>query len=342
MISTETLLEPITPENPCGVDVAYDAKLQELETEILGKPETQFSQAEEPNWGQILEHAEAIFRRSKNLRVAIFLTVGSLQVEGLPGARAGLALLHGLIDQYWDGVYPRLDPDDNNDPLERINILSALVMPVGSFADPLRFLDRLRRAPVCRSPRLGIVSASDLLGTPAGSASAQVRAVFQDSDPAALAANHQALSDSIALVKALGESLDQRVGAARSIDWAPLLSILADIEKAMRPFVPGAAAPTGEVATTPAQSEGSRNPALEAVPGTIQSRADVVQALERICQFYRSAEPSSPVPLLLRRAQRLAEMDFLQIIENISPEALSQIRTVIGEAPPSEPPAASQ
>jgi type VI secretion system protein ImpA len=339
MISTESLLEPITPENPCGVDVAYDAKLQELETEILGKPETQFSPAEEPNWNQILEHAEALFRRSKNLRVAIFLTVGSLQIEGLPGARAGLALLHSLIERYWDGVYPRLDPDDNNDPLERINILSALVMPVGSFADPLRFLDRLRRVPVCRSARLGIVSAGDLLGTPAGSASAQVRAIFQDSDPTALAANHQALSDSIALVKTLGESLDQRVGAARSIDWAPLITTLADIEKAVRPFVPGAAAPASDVTTMSTQGDASPSPSPEAIPGAIQSRADVVQALERICQFYRSAEPSSPVPLLLRRAQRLAEMDFLQIIENISPDALSQIRAVIGEAPPSEPPA---
>lgn len=339
MISTETLLEPITPENPCGVDVAYDAKLQELETEILGKPETQFSPAEEPNWGQVLEHAETLFRRSKNLRVAIFLTVGSLQVEGLPGTRTGLALLHGLVERYWDGVYPRLDPDDNNDPLERINILSALVMPVGSFADPLRFLDRLRRAPVCRSPRLGSVCASDLVGTSAGSNAAQVRAILQDSDPATLTANHQALSDSIALVKALGESLDQRVGAAKSIDWAPLLVILTEIEKALRPFVPGAAAPTGDVPSSSVQADVTPQSSPDGVPGAIRSRADVVQALERICQFYRTAEPSSPVPLLLRRAQRLAEMDFLQIIENISPEALSQIRTVMGEAPPSEPPA---
>lgn len=339
MISPESLLEPITPENPCGEDVAYDAALQELETEIRGKPETQFSQAEEPNWKHVLEHTEALFRRSKNLRLAVFLTVGSLQIDGLPGVRTGLALLHGLVGRYWEELYPRLDPDDGNDPMERMNILSALVMVVGSFDDPLRFLERLRRAPLCKSARLGSVSFADLPSSPAAPASAQTQAAFRDTDPAILAANHQALVESIAFVKALSDAIDGRVGAGKSIDWSPLLVTLAEIEKALRPFVPGAAAVAGDgtsgAGEMPGQSAGGSS-------GAIQSRADVVQAIERICQFYRSAEPSSPVPLLLRRAQRLAEMDFLQIIENLSPETLSQVRAVMGEATRSEPAAPSE
>ena len=51
--------------------------------------------------------------------------VALLKLRGLPGLRDGLAVLRGLIDQYWDQLYPRLDPDDNNDPLERMNILAA-------------------------------------------------------------------------------------------------------------------------------------------------------------------------------------------------------------------------
>lgn len=335
MISTESLLEPITPENPCGEDVTYDPALQELETELRGKPETQFSQAEEPNWKQVLEHTEALFQRSKNLRLAVFLTVGSLQIDGLPGVRAGLALLHGLVERYWDGIYPRLDPDDNSDPMERMNILSALVMAVGSFDDPLRFLDRLRRAPLSKSLRLGSVSAADLPASPTESPSAEARASFQDTEPAILSANHQALIESIALVKALDEAIGQRVGAAKSIDWAPLLTTLAEIEKALRPFVPGATAPAGEETSSASATPGQR---AGASSGAIQSRTDVVQAIERICEFYRTAEPSSPVPLLLRRAQRLAEMDFLQIIENLSPETMTQIRALMGETTPPSPP----
>ena len=222
--------------------------------------------------------------------------------------------------------------DDAHDPMERMNILSALVMPVGAFDDPLHFLERLRRTPLCKSVRLGALSFADLAATPA---SAQTLAAFQDTDAALLAANHQALVESLASVQALSDVIDERVGSAKSIDWAPLLTTLAEIEKALRPFVPGAVAPAGgEIAG--AVAGGEAPPAGGGVSGAIQSRADVVQALERICEFYRQAEPSSPVPLLLRRAQRLAEMDFLQIIENLSPETVAHVRSLMGEAPPAE------
>ncbi len=37
------------------------------------------------------------------------------------------------------------------------------------------------------------------------------------------------------------------------------------------------------------------------------------------------------MPLLLKRAARLAEMDFMQIMQDLSPDAISQIRVVTGE-----------
>ena len=65
--------------------------------------------------------------------------------------------------------------------------------------------------------------------------------------------------------------------------------------------------------------------------GEIRSREDVLKLLQKICQYYDRNEPSSPVPLMLKRAARLAEMDFMQIINDLSPDAIPQIRTVTGE-----------
>ena len=70
--------------------------------------------------------------------------------------------------------------------------------------------------------------------------------------------------------------------------------------------------------------------------GEIRSREDVLGLLLKICQFYERAEPSSPVPLVLKRAARLAEMDFMQIMQDLSPDAISQIRIITGEKEPEE------
>jgi type VI secretion system protein ImpA len=45
---------------------------------------------------------------------------------------------------------------------------------------------------------------------------------------------------------------------------------------------------------------------------------------------YGKNEPSSPVPIPLGRAKRLATMDFLQVMENIPPDPMTQVRILRG------------
>ena len=44
------------------------------------------------------------------------------------------------------------------------------------------------------------------------------------------------------------------------------------------------------------------------------------------CEYYAKCEPSSPIPLLLKGAKRLASMNFLEIVREIQPEGLEQLR----------------
>jgi len=73
-----------------------------------------------------------------------------------------------------------------------------------------------------------------------------------------------------------------------------------------------------------------------AINGAIQSRQDVVRLLDRICEYYARTEPSSPLPLLLRRAQRMAEMDFLQIVDELTPTMRAQLEPIVGAQPGGE------
>jgi type VI secretion system protein ImpA len=340
MIEVDELLKPVSAKEPCGKDLSYDPGFLALDGLIGGKPETQFSAAEEPDWKAVRDACLELFEQSKDLRVAVKLSLALVKLEGAVGLRDGLALLKGLLERYWADFYPKLDPEENNDPLERVNILSSLSTPLGTFGDPLRFLQRLRQMPLANSPRMGWFSLADIAGDkialpngqekPTASAG-QIKAAFRDTKVDELDGSGRAISDSIALAKEIDGFLTGTVGAGRAADMGALTSVLTEIQKTLAPYmskVPGQLPAEG-------QNENLGDSALETVSGSgaIQSRQDVVRVLDRICEYYARTEPSSPLPLLLRRAQRLAEMDFLQIVDELTPAMRAQLDPIVGARP---------
>lgn len=65
---------------------------------------------------------------------------------------------------------------------------------------------------------------------------------------------------------------------------------------------------------------------------TINSRQDITRILDQICLYYEKNEPASPVPLLLKRAARLVDKNFFEIIQDMAPESFTQIQKLIGES----------
>jgi type VI secretion system protein ImpA len=342
MIVAEELLKPISEEAPCGEDLSYDASFQALETMVRGKPETQFSAAEPPDWKDLRSRCLELFTRSKDLRIVIILSVAAVELDGLPGFQESLALLKGLLERYWAAVHPQLDPSDNNDPLQRMNIIASMATPIGTFGDPFRILERLRAAPLCNSVQMGRYGLAEILrveaGIPAeGDKSAptlpQIDAAFRDSNQEELRELYRTLSDCIALVTGIDELLTRTVGASRAPDLTPLSAELASMQKRIAPYLPAVSDPAAEKTAVPVS--GTPLPMASTAPsliGEIRSREDVVKVLHKICEYYAQAEPSSPVPLVLKRAARLAQMDFMQIVKDMSPEAIAQVQKITGEA----------
>jgi type VI secretion system protein ImpA len=362
MISVEELLQPVSAENPCGEDFTYHPSLQELDTLVQGKPETQvgdvISEAEDPDWKSVLESSVTVLKQSKHLRAGVTLCLAELKVDGFGGFRDALAVLRGLLEVYWDSIYPKLDPDDNNDPTERVNILNNLSAPIGTFGDPYRFLERLRQAPLCASVRMGRVTLADILDSedtnkPApeeptgGDAStpakpkyltaSQIGAAFRDSDPAAIKDTHAIVGEIMDTVSAINDFLTATVGAGRGTSFDELTKSLKKIQGSLAVQIPGAngaAATSIDGQVVVAGGAGG----MGGGDGTVRSREDVVFMLDKICDFYKRSEPSSPVPLILKRAQRLAQMSFIEIMNELTPEALSQLRVITGTDPSENPP----
>jgi type VI secretion system protein ImpA len=244
MISADELLKPVSAEKPCGDDISYDPLFLELEGIMRGKPETQFSPAEEPNWKALHDRCLDLWKRSKDLRVATALGLAALKMDGFDGFRECLRLLNGLLETNWDGFYPRLDPADGNDPTERVNIIASLAAPVGTFGDPMRVIERLREAPLTNSVRMGRFGLADILRSEAGTpgpgnkpppSASQIEAAFRDTNSEELQKLGQTISECADLTAKLDDQLTSKVGADKAADLGLLKDALKDIRKRRRP-----------------------------------------------------------------------------------------------------------
>ena len=368
----DALLAEISPDAPCGEDISYDADFLELERIAQGKSETQVGdyvqEREEPDWKQVYRQSLKLIERSRDLRLILYLTASSLRLNGLSGFRDGLDLMRGAVERYWDHLFPQLDPDDDNDPLERINIISALSPPstVMSDQDPMKFIPRLMEVPLCapgdaRLPHVNLrhmMMASGELPIPETEANATpsmqiIDAAFEQTDINNLQAADQTLRRCMDHLGVLDTLLMDRVGSTAAPNFSRLEHLLQQMQSKTGMYMERRGYGPDESSIKQTQATGENDSgasptdadnrtasaggaAGQALSGRVASNQDVLKALDMIISHYEQNEPSSPVPLLIKRAKRLVGKSFVDIIRDLSPDAMSQVKVVSGEEEPTE------
>ena len=348
IIDLETLLQAVSEQQPCGEDLEaqYDPLFQALEQAAQGEPERQMGAevvpAKEPNWPDVKAKSLELLARSKDIRACVYLIQALLNTDGWPGFSAGLVLLEQLLQRYWDGVHPQLDPDDN-DATFRLNALMTLHQPDGmNFTNGI--LSSLCKIPLVESRGFGRFSQRDIdiAGGKMTSTTSDaeqlpqlstINAAFEDVDAQILQATAVALHDALASAKRVAAVLQDKL-AEKAPDFSALLSELGDLQKTLAERLAARGlTPVAEDADRidEAPSAGPSNPATaQALSGEINSRDDVAQMLDKICDYFRHHEPGSPVPLLLQRAKRLVASDFMGILQDLAPDAVTQAQNVLG------------
>ncbi len=341
-IDIEALLQPLDESVPCGENLEYDPLFQDLERVAQGKPETQFSEAEPPDWKQVRAKALELLGKSRDLRALVHLAHACLHVDGWPEFSDCLVLMQRLLEQHWDHVHPQLDPDDA-DPTFRVNAVVALCHPAGT-------LGTVRHVPLVSSRKVGQFSLRDIeiaqgklhvnLPEEDQPKLAAVTAAFMDCDIDTLQADATATAAAADATAAIEAVLTERLGATQAPDLSDLVTELRNAHKVLaeqlgaRGVQPAGEEPAPEETdmapdTAPAASGG---PAPTPGRGEITSREDIVMMLDKICAYYARNEPSSPVPLLLHRAKRLVSMDFMDILRDMAPDALGPVQALRGKA----------
>lgn len=114
---SETLLEPIAGDNPGGTSVRYEPvydQIKQARHEEIDVPQGEWQRPRKvADYALVIKLAtEVLAKRSKDLQVAAWLTEALLRRQGYPGLLDGLTLIHGLIEKFWDHLYPEIEDGD--------------------------------------------------------------------------------------------------------------------------------------------------------------------------------------------------------------------------------------
>jgi type VI secretion system protein ImpA len=313
-----------------GQNFEYSAQFFELEEEGQGKPEVQYgdtlTQAIEPNWKRVMALALPMMEHSRDLRLAIWATRAQLNVHAFAGLASGLGLVEGLLKNCWDGLYPRLDPDDGYDPLLRINILAFLCAPDGLMHDVLD-------APLISARGIGAVSLrlidlvmSDPGGEGGQPSLAMIEGAFTDTDVQQLRAVQSALTQALAHSVQIEQWLTEKVGVGRAIDLSGLAAPLRRAAEIVSRFLLDPAPYEAAAATVATSAVVAPKPPY----AEVRSREEARQVIDRLCSYFQTHEPASPVPYLLQRAKTLIDKNFIELLQDLAPDGLAQLAQVSG------------
>lgn len=329
-------LEPLAGDEPCGKDLEYDNAFLALQQAAQGKPESQFDAGEPPDWRTVRDAAQELFDSTRDLRIAVLWVRAQLNLEGLATLPAGLRLIHGLLDRFWDTLHPLPDPDDN-DPYARANALAVLPASDGMLGD-------LRQALVCSvrgggdlrlrmvEIALGHMQARPEEPTLTRDQITQMLASAIEQRP-----ELRTLPEAVtAGLKELQALFGERFDTSSAPDLKPLRSLVFELQGLVPapPAEPDAqedadagdgAAPGG------GEGGGAGTRAILAV----RSREEAVRAIDLVCEYLSRAEPTNPAQMLLKRARRLIDHDFLQLIKELAPDSLNEVARLMGVDPDS-------
>jgi type VI secretion system protein ImpA len=283
MFNVAQLLQPVSAEQRCGEDLSFSKEVDEIAqarqhddpTLDQGAWETALKEAD---WPLVATRcAGMIATRSKDLRLAVWLAEALAKTHGLRGLGDGYAVLAGLCDQYWTGLYPLVDDGDYD---QRIGNLFWLL---------------------ARTPALVLECTTQM---------------------PALADAEYCLSALIGLERVV----DMQLGA----DGPGFSAAREALQAALHRL-----APHGSFVMLADDGEATIGSVANMSSGALQNRAQALQQLRLIADFFRRTEPHSPVAYLADRAANWGDMPLHAWLRAVikDPATIAGMEELLGAGP---------
>jgi type VI secretion system ImpA family protein len=322
------LLAPVSDDDPTGPDLAYDPQRYEIEqafeTEVSIDASGVAAQASDVDWRAIIAKIGEQSARTKDIWLPIYLCRAGALAGDLETVEAGAKYLAELLEAYWPSLHPRLEEYG----------FQGRKGPCDSLTGASQFTQPLRRITLIRHPRLGDYSFNDFerfrLGGETEQGYGMFRAALED-------VSQEGLEEIVQRVNAVEDSLRRvdlvltaHADDGGSTNFRASYDALGQMRRAVQAFVQSPiASENGEPTAEPDVASSSFSNPAPALGARIETRDDVVRALEALSDYYRRREPGHPILTLLQRAREWVGLDFMAILEDIAPGSVDEARNVL-------------
>ncbi len=347
VIDLEPLLAPISADAPAGTDIRGDSSPASIYYKIKdaraaaraaerGNIEETASVPE--GWETVVDAgSEVLTGKSKDLEVAAWMTEALVRLHGFPGMRDGFKLISGLVDAFWDQLYPMPDDEGIATRLAAVTGLNGegadgtLVFPIRKVAitagdsaysfwqfEQATELEKVADA----NKKKARVEAGDVSMDKFTASVKQTPGAFFANLAADIAETQQAFV-------AMNAALAAKAGADAPPS-AKIRDMMEAVASALRFFAGDklAAAQQAEAAPSPAAVE----PGAAAAPGAAPTapekkmngaytRDQAFTDLARIAEFFRKTEPHSPISYTIDDVVRRGKLSLPELLNELITDA---------------------
>ena len=331
-----SLFAPISDTLPCGADPDVDQTLVAewyhfIEEDVANQqskwsgylhqlaadPE---SRPQPPSWTGLQQSAFDIATKTKHLQAAAILAECLALTEGLSGLRDGIGLIARWCADFWGQLHPGGSAEILQ--VARANCIHHLKGPA--------VLARFERMPLAATYREqkgrkflddGPFGLGDYIAAnnnmPSAEVAARVLATFAKADQSELRATLALVQEIRGGVETLGKIFDDHQCQLNLNELDEFLGRCVMALKAQVKEVLAAEAGSEESVFDEGAVSGGAAVAFTATGGILASRTAAIASLDKVIAYFESAEPSSPVPLMLRRAKRCVGKSFMEIVDEL-------------------------
>jgi type VI secretion system protein ImpA len=315
MLDLEKMLAPVSEGQPCGEDLAFSSEIDAIvRARQADDPSLEqgawVTELKEADWKFVWKQCAALIeQRSKDLQLAVWLTEAGVKTGGVRGLADSLDLIAALCERYWDGLYPLPDEDGHERRIGNLAWVAARIAPW------------LRAVPLTEA---GAGTAGHALGDfdVARAHGGDELAKLETARQRGTRGFYQGLLRDCIHCKAAIDRLERSVDARLAIDGPSFSAARSGLESVLMFVKPlaGDMAETDAAATTAAQVGNAAAAAAgrEGGPGGMaasagvaggppRTRAQALDQLRGVAEYFRRNEPHSPVAYLAEKAAHWGE-----------------------------------